>query len=72
MGKLNEITEALLLQAVADATANLRPCPPLTFSTAGKFAVNGWIANARDGFDHYLITDAGRQALLGWHLRAGK
>ena len=70
MGKLNDTTEALLLQAIADATANMRPCPPLTFSTAGKFAIHGWIANAADGFDQYVITDAGHQALLGWQLRA--
>jgi hypothetical protein len=72
MGKLDDTTEALLLQAIADATANLRPCPPLTFTTAGKFAVNGWIANGRDGFDHYVITDQGRQELLGWQLRVSK
>lgn len=72
MGKLNEATEAFLLQAIADATANMRPCPPLTFSTAGKFAVNGWIANAGNGLDHYVITDEGRQELLGWQLRARK
>jgi hypothetical protein len=72
MGKLNEATEALLLQAIADATANMRPCPPLTFLTAGKFAINGWIANAGDGFDHYVITDKGRQELLGWQLRGKK
>ena len=72
MGKLNDATEALLLQAVADATANLRPCPPLTFSTAGKFALKSWIANAADGYDHYVITDEGRQVLLGWRLRTAR
>ncbi len=72
MGKLENATEALLLQAIADATANMRPQPPLTFTTAGKFAVNGWIANAGNGLDHYVITDAGRQELIGWNLRAKK
>jgi hypothetical protein len=70
VGKLADTTEANLLQAIADATAGIRPCPPLTFSAAGKFAVNGWIINAGEGFDRYVITEAGRQALLEWNTRS--
>jgi hypothetical protein len=69
MSKLADATEATLLQAIADSTANIRPCPPLTFTTAGRFAVNGWIVNDADGFDRYVITEAGRQALLDWNTR---
>lgn len=59
MGKLNDTTEALLLQAIADATANLRPCPPLTLSTAGKFAIQGWVLpETRGRFFQYGIAIA--------------
>jgi hypothetical protein len=70
VGKLADTIEADLLQAIADSTAGIRPCPPLTFTTAGKFAVNGWIVNAGGGFDHFVITEAGRQALLDWNTRS--
>jgi hypothetical protein len=69
VSKLADATEANLLQAIADSTANIRPCPPLTFTTAGRLAVNGLIVNTGDKVDHYLITEAGRQALLDWNTR---
>ena len=70
-GKLDDPTDARLLQAIADACARMQPCPPLTFSTAGKFAVNGWITNAGDGADRFVITNLGRTALLDWGRRGG-
>ena len=63
MGKLHA-SEAKLLQAIADATDRKLPCPPLTFTAAGKFAVNGWIRNVGDGADRFVITNDGRRALI--------
>lgn len=69
MGELEDATEAYLLQGVADATDRKLPCPPLTFTVLGKFAVKGWIQNVGAGVDSFVITEAGRQALANWKTR---
>ena len=66
LNQLNNLAEAKLLRAIADATDRALPCPPIPFETLGRFAVNGWVQNVGDGIDQFVITSEGRSALSAY------
>jgi hypothetical protein len=68
---LNNMADAKLLKDIAYATDHKLPCPPIPFSTLGQFALNGWIQNVGDGADDFVITSAGRTALLEFRQPGG-
>jgi hypothetical protein len=69
MQMLDDATEAYLLKDIADATDKMTSFQLPANAATGKFIAHGWIRNVGDGAGRFVITEAGRQALVDWRGR---